>query len=185
MWNVSKIMELKDIPHKTSFRDIRYPRLEFRTGELVLVMPKGEDPEEILRRHKKWVADKIKRIEECRKAARTKDLVQRDDQDFQGLVLEYIVNISQEVKVKINRVIFRTLKTKWASISPKKNLTFNTMMRFLPDYLIEYIVFHEIAHLKHKHHNSDFWKMISRRFKNYQDLEEDLFIYWFKLTEKN
>ena len=178
-------MELKDIPYKTSFRDIQYPRLEFRTGELVLVIPKGEDPKEILRRHKKWVADKIKRIEECRKAARTKDLVQRDDQDFQGLVLQYIDKNSQEVTVKVNRVIFRTLKTKWASISPKKNLTFNTMMRFLPDYLIEYIVFHEIAHLKHKHHNSDFWKMISRRFKNYQDLEEDLFVYWFKLTEKN
>ena len=175
-------MELKDIPHKTSFRDIRYPRLEFRTGELVLVIPKGEDPKEILRRHKKWVADKIKRIEECRKAARTKDLVQRDDQDFQGLVLQYIVRISQENKVTINWVIFRTLKTKWASISPNKNLTFNTMMSFLPDSLIEYIVFHEIAHLKHKHHNTDFWKMISRRFKDYQDLEEDLFIYWFKLT---
>ncbi len=175
-------MELKDIPHKTSFRDIRYPRLEFRTGELVLVLPKGEDPEEILRRHKKWVADKIKRIEECRVAAKTKDLIQRDDQDFQGLILQYIVKISQENKVKINRVIFRTLKTKWASISPKKNLTFNTMMSFLPDHLIEYIVFHEIAHLKHKHHNADFWKMISGRFKNYQDMEEDLFIYWFKLT---
>lgn len=175
-------MELKDIPHKTSFRDIRYPRLEFRTGELVLVLPKGEDPEEILKRHKKWVADKIMRIEECRKASKTKDLVQRDDQDFQGLILEYIVRISQENKVTINGVIFRSLKTKWASISPKKNLTFNTMMSFLPDRLIEYIVFHEIAHLKHKHHNTDFWKMISGRFKNYQDLEEDLFIYWFKLT---
>jgi len=174
-------MELKDIPYKTSFRDIQYPRLEFRTGELVLVLPKGEDPEEILRRHKKWIADKIKRIEECREAAKTKDLVQRGDQDFQGLVLQYIVRISQDVKVQINRVIYRTLKTKWASISPKKNLTFNNMMSFLPDSLIEYIVFHEIAHLKYKHHNADFWKMISRRFKNYQDLEEDLFIYWFKL----
>ncbi len=178
-------MELKDIPHKTSFRDIRYPRLEFRTGELILVLPKGEDPEEILRRHKKWIADKIMRIEQCREAAKTKDLIPRGNQDFQGLVLEYIVNVSQEVEVKINRVIFRTLKTKWASISPKKNLTFNNMMSFLPEPLIEYIVFHEIAHLKHKHHNADFWKMISRRFKNYQDLEEDLFIYWFKLTEKN
>jgi predicted metal-dependent hydrolase len=156
--------------------------LEFRTGELVLVLPKGSDPEEIFRRHKKWADDKIKRIEECREAAKTKDLVQRGDKDFQGFVHQFIVKISQKLNVKINSVIFRPLKTKWASISHKKNLTFNTMMRFLPDHLIEYIVFHEIAHSKHKHHNADFWKMISRRFKNYQDLEEDLFIYWFKLT---
>jgi len=112
---------------------------------------------------------------------KTKKIIQREDKDFQGLVLQYIVKISQRLNVKINRVIFRALKTKWASISPKKKLTFNTMMRFLPDYLIEYIVFHEIAHLKHKYHNADFWKMISRRFKNYQKLEKDLFIYWFKL----
>lgn len=175
-------MELKNIPHKISFRNIRYPRLGFQTGELKLVLPKGTDPEETFQKHKNWVKEKIEFIDECRQAAKTKTIIQRKYEDMQGLVLQYIVNISQELKVKINMVIFRTLKTKWASISPKKNLTFNTMMRFLPDYLIEYIVFHEIAHLKHKHHNDGFWEMISRRFKNYQDLEKDLFIYWFKLT---
>jgi len=174
-------MELKDIPHKISFRNIRYPRMEFQTGELMLVLPKGTNPEEIFRKHKKWVMGKIKFIEECRKAAKTKTIIQRKDEDIQGLVLQYIVKISQKLKVKINMVIFRSLKTKWASISPKKNLTFNTMMRFLPDYLIEYIVFHEIAHLKHKHHNDGFWEVISARFKNYQDLEKHLFIFWFKL----
>ena len=148
----------------------------------MLVLPKGTDPVEIFHRHKKWVMEKIKFIDECRKASTAKRLILREDEDFQGLVLQYIVKISQEINVRINRVIFRTLKTKWASISPKKNLTFNTMMRFLPDYLIEYIVFHEIAHLKHKHHNEKFWEMISSRFKNYQGLEKDLFIYWFKLT---
>lgn len=175
-------MELKNIPHKISFRNICYPRMEFQTGELMLVLPKGTDPEEIFRKHEKWIIEKIMFIKECRKAAKTKTIIKRKDDDIQGLVLQYIVKISQEINVKINSVIFRTLKTKWASISTKKNLTFNTMMRFLPDYLIEYIVFHEIAHLKHKHHNEKFWEMISSRFKNYQGLEKDLFIYWFKLT---
>lgn len=175
-------MELKDIAHKISYRDIRYPRLEFQTGELMLILPKRTDPEEIFQRHKKWVMEKTKFIDECRKAAKAKKLIQREDEDFQGLVLQSIVKMSQEINVKINRVIFRTLKTKWASISSKKNMTFNKMMRFLPDYLIEYIVFHEIAHLRQKHHNADFWEMISGRFENYKDLEKDLFIYWFKLT---
>ena len=128
--------------------------------------------------------EKTKFIDECRKAAKAKKLIQRKDEDLQGLVLQYIVKMSQEINVKINKVIFRTLKTKWASISSKKNMTFNKMMRFLPDYLIEYIVFHEIAHLRQKHHNSDFWEMISGRFDSYKDLEKDLFIYWFKLKGK-
>ena len=77
------------------------------------------------------------------------------------------------------------MKTKWASCSKKRNLTINTLMKFLPDYLIEYIIFHEIAHLKERKHNENFWKIVSRKFKNYEEMEKELFIYWFLIWKKN
>lgn len=42
------------------------------------------------------------------------------------------------------------MKTKWASFSPKNNLTINKLMKYLPDDLIEYVIFHEISHLRGK-----------------------------------
>jgi predicted metal-dependent hydrolase len=74
------------------------------------------------------------------------------------------------------------MKTKWASCSSKKNLTINRPMRFLPEPALRYVIFHEIAYLEEKKHNGCFWKRISKRFDNYQELEKDLFIYWFKLA---
>lgn len=83
---------------------------------------------------------------------------------------------------EINKIFFRTMKTKWASCSKKRNLTINKLMKYLPEKLLKYIVFHEIAHLKQKRHNDIFWEIISRKFNNYEDLEKELFIYWFKLA---
>lgn len=83
-----------------------------------------------------------------------------------------------------NSVYFRTMKTKWASLNPKRNLTLNLLMRHLPEYLIEYIIFHEMTHAAEKRHNENFWRIIAERFQDYQDRERDLFIYWFLIAKK-
>jgi hypothetical protein len=66
---------------------------------------------------------------------------------------------------------FGRMKSKWASCSPRGNLTVNTLLKFLPADLIEYVVYHEIAHLIEKRHDQRFWKMIKRRFKDYREKE--------------
>ena len=183
-WKISKIMGIKTISYNISFRDILYPRLELKTGKLLLVLPRGSDPDDIMNKHQKWIAEKMDFIEGCRKAALKKETVKRTDKEFYDLVHNYQKNYSIELKENLNRVFFRSMSTKWASCSPKRNLTINKKMRFLPDYLIDYIILHEITHLKHKRHNAEFWKIISFRFKNYKELEKELFSYWFKLSEE-
>ena len=69
-------------------------------------------------------------------------------------------------------------------MSPKKNIMVNKLAGALPEHLIEYIVFHEIAHLKQKRHDERFWAVIKQRFRNYQELEKDLAVYWFRLVSK-
>jgi predicted metal-dependent hydrolase len=177
-------MGIKAISYNISFRDILYPRLEFKTGKLLLVLPRGSDPDEIMNKHKKWVADKMDFIERCRKAALKKEIVKRTDKEFYDLVYNYQKNYSIELKENLNRVFFRSMSTKWASCSSKRNLTINKKMQFLPGYLINYIILHEVTHLKHKRHNAGFWKIISSRFENYEELEKELFSYWFKLSEE-
>ena len=39
-------MEAEDIDYKVSYRDVKYPRLELKTGNLLLVLPHGQDPSE-------------------------------------------------------------------------------------------------------------------------------------------
>jgi hypothetical protein len=76
------------------------------------------------------------------------------------------------------------MNSKWASHSRNGNLTLNGELRFLPKNLIEYVIFHEMAHSIERKHNERFWKTVERRFKNHQEIENKLLVYWFLIKEK-
>ncbi|RKZ21050.1 hypothetical protein DRQ20_04670 [bacterium] len=163
------------------YRNIKYPRIELRTGKVILILPHGKNPEEVLERHKKWIERKLGFIEECKKEAEGKEPVERSEEEFRTLVLSLVEEFSRELGVKVNKVFFRRMSTRWASCSRKGNLTINRLARFLPSHLIEYIVFHELAHLIERRHTDAFWRVVSRKFPSYPSLERELFAYWFKV----
>lgn len=172
------------IEYEVFYRNIKYPRLEFKTGTLQLIIPYGRDPKDIIDKHKNWIIKKQKFIEECLKESRDKTILNRTNDEFKNLVFTFAKSIPSKLGVEINKVFFRRMRTKWASCSSKRNLTINTLMKYLPKRLIEYIMYHEFTHLIEKRHNDRFWKLISKRFKNYKYLERSLFIYWFFLNKK-
>ncbi|MDH5202669.1 MAG: M48 family metallopeptidase [Nitrospirota bacterium] len=177
-------MVLPNISYDVSYRNIKYPRLEFKTGKLLFILPIGYEPNFFLEKHRKWIAQKSEFIRKCLKASSGRKLVKRTDKQFRNLVYSFVNKTSEEIDVELNRVFYKRMKTKWASLSPKRNLTVNTLLRHLPNKLIEYVIFHEIAHIIEKKHNNKFWKIIIKKFKNYQRLEQDLFIYWFQVAKK-
>jgi len=178
-------MGLLNIPYKVSHRDIKYPRLEFKTGELLLVLPFGYEANALLEKHRSWILKKARFIKECFKDTPNKKLVRRSEEEFKDLILSFVKGASKELREELNKIYYRTMKTKWASCSSKRNLTINRLMRFLPEHLLKYVIFHEIAHLKEKRHSDKFWKRISKKFNNYQDLEKDLCVYWFQVANRS
>jgi predicted metal-dependent hydrolase len=177
-------MQLHSLPYEVSYRVIKYPRLEFKTGRLLLILPFGYETDGILDKHRSWILKKAEFIKECLKEVRHKKIVQRTEGEFKDSVLYLVKKNSRELGEDLNRIYFRTMKTKWASCTGKRNLMINRLMKYLPDHLIEYVVFHEMAHLRDKRHNNGFWKRISKKFGNYKELERDLFIYWFQVANK-
>ena len=176
-------MQSIDIPYNISYRNIKYPRLEFSTGILLLILPHGHDPESIITKHKRWINKKYKFIEECLKEAERIRLHSQSEEKFKEKVYSLTGINAEELKVEINRIFFKTMKTKWASCSTKKNLTINMLMSHLPERLLEYIIYHEVAHLVERTHSDRFWEIISENFPDYRELEKELFIYWFKLAK--
>lgn len=57
-------------------------------------------------------------------------------------------------------------------------------MRYLPAHLIKYVIYHEAAHLIEKRHNARNWELIEKKFKNYQKIERDMFVYWFEINKE-
>ncbi|MGB5505692.1 MAG: SprT family zinc-dependent metalloprotease [Sulfurovum sp.] len=72
---------------------------------------------------------------------------------------------------------FRKTKRQWGSCSGKNVLSFNTMMMKLPHDVIEYIIIHELAHIKHKHHQKDFWQLVEQHLPDYKRQVKELKTY--------
>jgi predicted metal-dependent hydrolase len=69
--------------------------------------------------------------------------------------------VSAGLKVSYNRLIIRGQRTRWGSCSHKQNLSFNWKLMMAPAPVIDYVVVHEIAHLKEMNHTERFWKIVA------------------------
>jgi len=173
------------INYEIVHRNIKYPRFEFKTGKLLLVLPKNyKDYIDIMEKHKGWIYKRSSEIATALEEAQKKRLdLKRTDEEFKQLISSIVEDISSDSKININNIYFRRMKSKWGSCSPNKNLTINTLLRYLPDNLIEYVIFHEMIHLIERKHNEHFWKVITARFDNYKEKEKELFEYWFLIQK--
>ena len=59
-------------------------------------------------------------------------------------------------------VLIRDQRQRWGSCAPDGTLRFNWRAMMLKPVLIEYIVVHELAHVTHRNHSSDFWNLVLR-----------------------
>ena len=59
------------------------------------------------------------------------------------------------------RILIRDQRSRWGSCAPDGTLRFNWRVVMLEPSLIDYVVVHELAHLKVKNHSRDFWDLMS------------------------
>lgn len=70
--------------------------------------------------------------------------------------------------VNPNNLRVMELQNRWGSCTDKGNLNFNWKCMMAPLTIIDYIVVHELAHLKYKDHGVEFWNMIDKVMPDYE-----------------
>jgi predicted metal-dependent hydrolase len=53
-------------------------------------------------------------------------------------------------------------RTRWGSCAPDGTLAFSWRLVMAPDWVMDYVVAHEVAHLRHMNHSPDFWAQVAR-----------------------
>lgn len=85
---------------------------------------------------------------------------------------------SAEMGVSPGRMSIRRQRTRWGSCSSLGNLNFNLRLSALPDHLKDYIVVHELAHLREMRHSPAFWAICARHYPDPKRAEAELKRYW-------
>ena len=61
------------------------------------------------------------------------------------------------------------MKTRWGSCNVKtKNINLNLELIKKPQECIEYVVLHELAHLKHPNHSKQFWEYVGMHMPDWK-----------------
>lgn len=71
----------------------------------------------------------------------------------------------------VNRVTVRNQKSRWGSCSRRGTISLNWRLIQMPAHVSDYIILHELAHLRHMNHSSRFWQEVERLCPDYRAAE--------------
>ena len=122
------------------------------------------------------------RIELCEKSQRAKFFwanlkseKQTADQCCQATVLYYkekayhylnpkLDFYAQQMGVQYQSLTVKGYKSRWGSCYSDGRIQFNWRLMQAPEWVIDYVVVHELAHLVHANHSRDFWDLVERHY---------------------
>jgi len=95
-------------------------------------------------------------------------------EEAKGVVVGRISYFNKVYNFKFNRISIKNTKSRWGSCSKKGNLNFNYRIVFLPPDLRDYLIIHELCHLREFNHSARFWALVALALPDYKTLRKKL-----------
>lgn len=130
--------------------DPRSKAVIYEPGVLQLAMP-NQDPKLIARKVIQWyqkqaLADFTRRLE----------------------------IFSSKLGVKFTSLTLSSAASRWGSCNSRKEIRLNWRLLQAPPHIINYVVCHELAHIKEMNHSAKFWATVASIFPEYKSAEKEL-----------
>ena len=164
---------------KTSKRAKRLRLAIYCDGSFVVTRPRGLSEnivEKFIIKKAGWVLFKMEHFKQFNgsliKGGRKDYLKYKTDAlKFADERIEYF---NRQYNFKFNKINIKNQKTRWGSCSQKGNLNFNYRLLLLPKHIADYIIVHELCHLKEFNHSQKFWNLVAETIPNYLDIRKEL-----------
>jgi predicted metal-dependent hydrolase len=70
--------------------------------------------------------------------------------------------------LSVSKISIRNQRSRWGSCSPKGHICLNWRLIQMPDFVREYVLIHELMHLRRLDHSRKFWKLVADACPDYQ-----------------
>ncbi len=92
--------------------------------------------------------------------------------------------LSAQLGLSYNQLTIRGQKTRWGSCSHRGNLSFNWRLMMAPEPVIDYVIIHELAHLREMNHSKRFWELVAEHCPRWRKHKKWLKNHEAELTAK-
>ncbi|MDF2609771.1 MAG: hypothetical protein K0R92_1245 [Lachnospiraceae bacterium] len=93
------------------------------------------------------------------------------------VIAERIRYYQQFFKMTPSGIVIKEQKKRWGSCTSERKLLFNWRLVMAPVSVIDYVVVHEMCHMKHMNHSKDFWNLVEVILPDYKERKK-----WLKLN---
>lgn len=133
--------------------------------------------EHFLKKKISWIIDKISTVSKFKNPGLKRDnrehfLLNKDA--ALELIREKLSEFNTYYQLEYNRISVRNQITRWGSCSKHRNLNFNYKILFLASALSDYIIVHELCHLKEFNHSANFWALVAKNIPDYKERRKEL-----------
>ncbi|MFA6393675.1 MAG: M48 family metallopeptidase [Patescibacteria group bacterium] len=151
-----------------------------RDGKIVGVIPRGgklEQIESFIERKTSWIEKALYRVEHdvpgILESSSKEEFLKKKDRALE-LVRDRIRHFNDFYNFKFSRAAVKIQKKRWGSCSRQGSLNFNYKIGELSDRLADYLVVHELCHLKEMNHSARFWDLVKKTIPDYRELRREL-----------
>lgn len=89
-----------------------------------------------------------------------------------SLLLRRVEQLAQDHSLKVKRIVIRNQRSRWGSCSCQGTISLNWRLIQLPEPVRDYIIVHELMHLRQLNHSPQFWSEVAKACPDYRAAEE-------------
>lgn len=169
-----KLLRFKDLDiYYAKYRKNRNIRLTINSKKMIrLTCPHYTSDFEImnfLSEKEDWIRKILLKQENTINLSDLPPINRKQKNELLQRIASYIKKYEVLLNTHVNHYSVRKMKTLWGSCSFKEhNIRFNSMLYYMSDYFLEYIVLHEMAHFFVHNHSKDFYDLIRKYLPDYK-----------------
>ncbi len=148
-----------------------------RDGRVLVRAPRAmsrKTIDDFVNSHEKWIKNALER--QADRAAEHPEPTPAKQQEYRNLVrakvTALVAHYAPLMGVVPTGITVTGAKTRFGSCSGKNSLSFSWRLAEYPDAAIEYVVVHELAHIRHHNHSADFYAFVARFLPDYKEREK-------------
>ena len=168
------IYKNEQISYEMIRKRIKNIYIHIKEAKVIVTIPYKMEKEKaisVVEEKKKWIFDRVRKQKQNLKEEK---MTEKELEILKQIVQEKVPFYAEKIGEYPNKVRIKDLNYAWGSCSTKRNVSINEKLAKHSEKEIEYVILHELCHLKHMNHSKQFWNLVEEYMPDYKSIRKEL-----------